>query len=283
MFGGHGLQVRAIGDYRQYDSAIGRFNSPDALSELTYSISPYRFAFNNPVFWRDPTGLFETRKEAREYKKEHNLSGRIQKDGKGGFSINDKSSNTSYFKPSSAEAGLVEVNSEGVAKAALVYNDKGYSGTDGVKDGLGVLGGAKDLFEELSWKKMATSDKSKLAWDFTKYMKGKGFNISAKNSAIYNTKIPKTLKITGYGLAAVSTAFTVADIADKGEIRASHVLDVTITGLSLIPGGGWAVGLAYFGADALTRITTGKSIGQHLDEAVEEKYDMDNGMLINLK
>ena len=68
-----------------------------------------------------------------------------------------------------------------------------------------------------------------------------------------------------------------------GEIRASHVLDVTITGLSLIPGGGWIVGLTYFGADSLTRITTGKSIGAHLDEAVEENFDRDNGMLINLK
>ena len=53
-----GLNVTAM-DYRQYDSAVGRFNSMDKLSELTYDISPYRFALNNPIFWADPTGLSE--------------------------------------------------------------------------------------------------------------------------------------------------------------------------------------------------------------------------------
>ena len=46
-------------DYRQYDSAIGRFNSMDRLSELTYGISPYRFGFKNPVVFSDPSGLSE--------------------------------------------------------------------------------------------------------------------------------------------------------------------------------------------------------------------------------
>lgn len=46
-------------DFRQYDSAIGRFNSIDVLSELTPDWTPYRFALNNPVFWADPTGLTE--------------------------------------------------------------------------------------------------------------------------------------------------------------------------------------------------------------------------------
>jgi RHS repeat-associated protein len=53
-----GLNVTAM-DYRQYDSAIGRFYSPDVFSELSHSITPYRFAYNNPVFFSDPTGLYE--------------------------------------------------------------------------------------------------------------------------------------------------------------------------------------------------------------------------------
>jgi len=44
-------------DFRQYDNAIGRFVSSDALSEINYSQSPYHFANNNPVFFSDPTGL----------------------------------------------------------------------------------------------------------------------------------------------------------------------------------------------------------------------------------
>ncbi len=46
-------------DFRQYDSAIGRFNGMDRLSEMAYGISPYRFAFNNPIMFSDPTGLIE--------------------------------------------------------------------------------------------------------------------------------------------------------------------------------------------------------------------------------
>jgi len=53
-----GLNVTAM-DYRQYDNALGRFNSMDRLAELAPMWSTYRFAFNNPVYWKDPTGLFE--------------------------------------------------------------------------------------------------------------------------------------------------------------------------------------------------------------------------------
>ncbi len=53
-----GLNMSAM-DYRQYDSAIVRFYGADRLAEMAPDISPYRFAFNNPVYWGDPTGLSE--------------------------------------------------------------------------------------------------------------------------------------------------------------------------------------------------------------------------------
>jgi len=51
-----GLNMTAM-DYRQYDNALGRFNSIDALSEMSFSTSPFTFARNNPIFWMDPSGL----------------------------------------------------------------------------------------------------------------------------------------------------------------------------------------------------------------------------------
>ena len=42
-----------------YDNAIGRFHNIDVMTEIMPSLSPYRFAFNNPVIWKDPTGLLE--------------------------------------------------------------------------------------------------------------------------------------------------------------------------------------------------------------------------------
>lgn len=68
-------------DFRQYDAALGRFNNMDALSELAYSQTPYRYGFNNPVHWTDPTGLFES-PEAAEFFAMNDLGL-----GKGQFSI----------------------------------------------------------------------------------------------------------------------------------------------------------------------------------------------------
>ena len=56
-----GLNVTAM-DFRNYDNAIGRFNVQDRLSELAPMHNPYRFGFNNPVYWSDPTGLWEETK-----------------------------------------------------------------------------------------------------------------------------------------------------------------------------------------------------------------------------
>ncbi|MEN8191892.1 MAG: DUF6443 domain-containing protein [Bacteroidota bacterium] len=55
---GLGLNVTEM-TFRQYDASLGRFNAIDRLSELAPSITPYRFAYNNPVYWSDPTGLTE--------------------------------------------------------------------------------------------------------------------------------------------------------------------------------------------------------------------------------
>ncbi|MEO1053834.1 MAG: RHS repeat-associated core domain-containing protein [Bacteroidota bacterium] len=44
---------------RQYDASIGRMLSIDPLSELVLDWTPYRFGFNNPIRYSDPTGLME--------------------------------------------------------------------------------------------------------------------------------------------------------------------------------------------------------------------------------
>lgn len=43
-----------------YDNALGRFHNIDKMTDIMPSLSPYRFAFNNPVLWNDPTGLLES-------------------------------------------------------------------------------------------------------------------------------------------------------------------------------------------------------------------------------
>lgn len=54
-------------DFRQYDPALGRFVTIDLLSELAPNYTPYRYGFNNPNIFTDPTGLFESVQTALEF------------------------------------------------------------------------------------------------------------------------------------------------------------------------------------------------------------------------
>jgi len=67
-----GLNVTET-DYRQYDAALGRFNVMDILSEMAPDHTPYRYGFNNPVFFSDSSGLFETRMQAMEFATDNDI------------------------------------------------------------------------------------------------------------------------------------------------------------------------------------------------------------------
>lgn len=45
--------------FRNYDQSIGRFSSIDLMAEEAVDYTPYRFGFNNPIYFSDPTGLYE--------------------------------------------------------------------------------------------------------------------------------------------------------------------------------------------------------------------------------
>lgn len=46
-------------DWRQYMPDIARFGVIDPFSAVIPGVTPYRFAFNNPIYFSDPSGLFE--------------------------------------------------------------------------------------------------------------------------------------------------------------------------------------------------------------------------------
>ncbi len=44
---------------RNYDVSLGRWMNIDPLAEMSYNLTPYRFAGNNPILFKDPNGLWE--------------------------------------------------------------------------------------------------------------------------------------------------------------------------------------------------------------------------------
>lgn len=44
---------------RNYDASLGRWMNIDPLAEMSFNLTPYRFAGNNPVLFQDPNGLWE--------------------------------------------------------------------------------------------------------------------------------------------------------------------------------------------------------------------------------
>jgi RHS repeat-associated protein len=44
-------------DFRRYDANLGRFTGIDALAEMYQPLTPYHYAFNNPINNNDPSGL----------------------------------------------------------------------------------------------------------------------------------------------------------------------------------------------------------------------------------
>ncbi|MEL6558330.1 MAG: DUF6443 domain-containing protein [Bacteroidota bacterium] len=68
-YNGNDVQVEIpnISDFnaRFYDAALGRFMMIDPLAEDAYDWTFYRFGFNNPISFNDPTGLWEETKDGR--------------------------------------------------------------------------------------------------------------------------------------------------------------------------------------------------------------------------
>jgi RHS repeat-associated protein len=105
-----------------------RFLSVDPLAAKAPGWTPYRFCFDNPINFIDPDGRFETRKEARAYKKEHGIEGRIRKDSDGeGFNVSNKYTGQSWSKGSQWEIDNGYAGKDGIVESAFVVGDKASS------------------------------------------------------------------------------------------------------------------------------------------------------------
>lgn len=131
--------------YWEYDARIGRRWNRDPIT-YTWQ-SPYSVNNDNPIVFTDPLGLFGTRKEARAYKKEHDIKGKIKEGKDGLFHINDKKNGRSYVRDESTDniPNLIGRGEDGVIKSALITGEKKSSPSSGAfTAGIETFGGAKN-------------------------------------------------------------------------------------------------------------------------------------------
>ena len=263
---------------RYYDPKLSLWISVDPLSNNALNYSGYRYCFDNPIKFIDLLGLFETRSQAKEYRAMNGIRGRIQKNEDGTYSINDYRNHISYAQGDDSGNMLGDQHKhDGVIESVLVTNKKNAFGFDDVYNS-GDLG--LSAFTELGYDRISTSKKSKIVYETGRILKNT-FGIKIRsNSRIYRHVIPKSLRAIGNASGILSLGAIGYEVYHDSNLKASNVLDATMGAISFVPGWGWIAGGIYLGADIVTKLSTGKSIGDHLDAIVEEHYDKDDGVLI---
>jgi RHS repeat-associated protein len=269
-----GLNVTAM-DFRQYDSAIGRFNGMDRLAEMSHNITPYRFAFNNPVVWSDPSGLFETRKEARQYRRENGIQGRIQNNGQGGFDINNYETGINYSSGNDEGFDNDANANDGVIESALVVNNNG--GGDTMSAAIWAVNTSVG-FASLGVGYQGQFHKMNEAYHITKsrgtsyFWQNKWKSPVAKQWRVEQISKVQGARNLATKLTKVGGVLLVGDIALSGDIKPSHVINglmlgASLTGVGSIVAGVWFV--ADFGTMGVNYLINGevKGIGDMIDES----------------
>ncbi|MGB7499673.1 MAG: RHS repeat-associated core domain-containing protein, partial [Moheibacter sp.] len=284
-----GLNWTAM-DFRNYDAALGRYHSPDPLSEYSMAWSPFRFAYDNPVFWSDSTGLYES---IRGFSQSIGGFSEIE----GGLSICPSCPNTPEFEGyindpdyyydydpnTNSVTPIVELD-----EAEIWPNGKPGSETGNYDNEIAAFGVFRNIVEKIGdFSSSVLKDRFKYGEKY--YNKpitirtklGPGINTNANSLK----KLQKTGKLAG----RTTKVLVVADVALSGEIRASHFLTTTMIAVNAIPVAGNVISGIYFGADLITMgasyFMTGeaKGIGDYLDQALDDAgVTNDGGKVVEL-
>ncbi len=274
-----GLDVTAM-DYRQYHPDIGRFMNIDALAPFVPSMTPYRFAYNNPIYWSDPYGLIEmsvleemlkrSKKGKTVWKNDESLQGFVTEDG--GF-VGYTSDDTAYNQ-SPGEATILPgvtvkyKDDKDYSRAAQeiqqqIYSTKWYDDTvDYPGLGINAMGtsafGYMTYAEHVTAKSFKTANnllkfhteltKSQRAWRVATVL-GKGYG-AAKPLGKYGLKIFKGARMLGPVAAATGVAYSAYNIAN-GTATTIDYVDAGVGTVSLVAAipfiaatpVGWAIGI----------------------------------------
>ena len=243
----------------------------DALSELAPNYTPYRYGFNNPVYWTDPTGLFEDPNAARAFALErgfksydiykHEDKGYVLMVTEGEFDGYQFYYGQEFIDETELEE-LVITGSGGsnasVGSFLPSYAFVGFTPTEigQVASAGGAYTGALEPYAKANANyQYKYASKTHSAEQLTKMNKAR------------MTRIAKRANRVGRGLTGVAVIATIADGSINGW-QNHHTADLVITGglylLAASNPAGWIIGGVYFIADVAVQSHTGKSITENL-------------------
>jgi RHS repeat-associated protein len=135
-----------LDDYgaRFYDPVIGRWTTPDPLSEKLPGWSPYNYVLNNPMKLFDPDGLFPFPVTVRAFAPPGSFSGSGFDDDKRGFSANTNASSrlsqTTTIDPTTGEVSGGHVTSTGTHFFGIPVGNAENFSSEGSVDRIGMSG-----------------------------------------------------------------------------------------------------------------------------------------------
>ena len=261
----------------------------DRLTELAPGITPYRFAFNNPNYWADPTGLFESKDAALAYVNKYDIIGANIIDRgshwaieSGDFIIYQSGNNIrAQFLNGGTIMNLVIDTAGGGGGSGIGsgFGNSGFGGNGGFDGANGFLGG--NTSTDLSYVGNAstigsfvTNAISSRAAENANYVYKYGTKTaSAVELTAQNAKQMGSLaKVTGSISTKIGVAgilVTVGDDWRNDNLGAGTVAKTTIGVLSLVfPG----FGLVYGYVDVMTLATTGTSLTTHIGNTVDNVF-----------
>ena len=253
-------------DFRHYMPDIGRFIIQDGLAEVMPDWTPYRFAFNNPVYFSDPTGLFE--------------------EGGNSLATCPTCPNTPKFEPyindpnnvyvynpetntAEKEIQIQEVTVTGKKKDNNTngYNFPRYTYVDNILNNqyydLTSLGLEQGIANTTSYLDKALRTTSTVNFTVLNEYARPAYRTTLLGSALKTSKVASTakvLKISGNALAGVGAVVSIYQYG-SGQISGTEfTVDMIMTGVGFLGPVGAGVSLIYFGGKAVYEYSTGENL-----------------------
>lgn len=106
----------------EYDTRLGRRWNLDPITYPWHSA--YATNNSNPIYYIDPLGLFGSESDAREYKRKHNLKGKIHEGVDGVYSIVNKKEGLAWHRETEDIPGIIMPEDRVFKSASINIDDK---------------------------------------------------------------------------------------------------------------------------------------------------------------